>query len=674
MSMLSQTINKIVTLVVILAWLAGMTACSDSLSERSKPSGLTVKGDSITLNGNLNIPLMVEARSRALGEAPNDDLKLTLFEFDYAEGNASASFLTNVYKAELFPNEDGSTSNMKFKVTLKSASTPKVLHLMVANKEFSSNGYGSEASIVPSLSVGASADGGLSLGGDPDAYWGHVVFKDGYNSLDQYGEPVVNDELKTKLTNVPLIRNFAKVSVTSEVDNAVFDFRGFVLMNVPTSGTVAPWIRSSLSTPDLLDGNAMKKFEDITYRGILPAEVKFRNTGANSGGIILGSTEPQYMYEHPYESTRRTYIIIMGRYFDSTGAGTTGFYKIDIGKQREDGSFNYYNIIRNIHYNITIKSVNAPGKRTIQEAIDAVPFNNISAETETSSMLSISDGKNLLITNTLNHVIVDNSEPIEFMYRYIRDVDQGSGKYPDNDYKGLDVIGLVPGDVIRSVAQPEKYTDDSGAEWVLYKIYPRTPTPDVKTQEFTVVDGNGLGRTIHLIMRSPWQYAPVYKGEDGKNYYATVANGSDNMYDTANPQPETISSESGQPLTVYFNLPDGLPEAMFPLEFTLESKHQWIENNKIGTLVVTSDKSLFEENNIAIQYLKKVSYQEYCYQVNDDNIPDINDPNTTHTIRCRFLTIAEGTADNAEIRIHNPYFIPDATVEFKRKVSSDIML
>ncbi len=109
---------------------------------------------------------------------------------------------------------------------------------------------------------------------------------------------------------------------------------------------------------------------------------------------------------------------------------------------------------------------------------------------------------------------------------------------------------------------------------------------------------------------------------------------------------------------------------MFPLEFQLESKHQGIENNKMGTLLVSTGASLFDPDRIAISYIKTLSYAEYCYNyvaTDTSNDVDINSPNTKHTVRCRFLTITAADDNDAEIMIYNPYFSPNATVQFTRQ-------
>lgn len=667
MKFLYRHIFHIKVIPFALVFLVAIASCHEELPDVSSPVG---SNDGLVVTGTINIPDMQVSMTRGqMGETPKPNLKLTVLEFDKGV-NASNSFLSNIYQAELNTTSgvvNGGT--VEFKFTVKASTTPKTLHLMIADS-YLNPPYGSEATILPALTVGTTQQSS-----NPEAYWGRVEFADGLTTVDVDGNPVIRDDVRPKLSNVPVIRNFARINVTETAPN--FELLGFQLVNVPTSGTVAPWNQSSLSIPDLLNGNSMQSYAGITdiikYGGVQPSGVQFINTEADAKSSwvdgpnsSLRSTADRYLYEHPYESTRRTYLIVNGNYYASaTASWQQGFYKVDIGKMNnETGTFDYYNIIRNIQYNVVITEVSAPGTATVAEAIDRAPFNNLMAATETASMLNVSDGKNMLIVNDTNHIIVNKTDTVDVLFRYIEGV-TGSKTQNDSIPKA---IGLKVGPVIESWEGPTTYTDpNTNVKWIKYRIVPNTPTADVKTQDFSIVDGAGLGRTIHLVLRTPWQYAKLSAASDST---ATVRTGVNNSYSSATP--ETISSKAGENFTVYFNLPDGLPETMFPLEFQLEAKYQGIENNKVGTLVVNSGPSLFDPSRIAISYIKTVTYNEYLYWYTNDtsDVIDVNKKNTNHTVRCRFTTItvqSNPATNKAQILIHNPYFQPNASVGFIRQ-------
>lgn len=652
---------------VVLTALAMLCACQDIAPDETIPDST----DGLTITGSIVVPDMPQSESRGLlGDAPNQNLKLTILEFDKG-ADAEHSFLTNVYNADLKQTTDKEI--VEFSFTLKAATTPKELHLFLASNYLKPE-FGSIATLLPQLTVGVP-------GSEYEAYWGCQTFPDGFTDItESEGVPQLLDEVKTKLTRVPMIRNFAKITVTESESLNDFELLGFDIVNVPTSGTIAPWNQTESEVPTLNVGDQMKSYQEISqsYSGIVPGAAQFRNSELNAkswtvengqkdyNSKLLSPNHAEYMYEHPYESTRRSYLIVYGKYTDSNKQSTYGFYKLDIGmRNATTHDFEYYNIIRNIHYKVIITHVYAPGTATVAEAIARAPFNNLIGAVETSSMLNVSNGKNLIIVNDTNHIIVEKDQTVDILYRYIKDVT--GTKTEDNGVPH--VVGLHEGPVIKEVVNdnPEAYTDGNGVNWMKISLKINDPTSVVKTQSITIVDVEGLGRTINLVLRNPWRYARLKDSNGNESqYFATIAPNTSNLYTT--PVPQNVSCNTGEPLTVFFDLPDGLPEAMFPLDFQLESQYQGIENDKVGNLVVVTGPSLFNPNFVAISYMKTVTYAEYRYQYADNsNEVDINKPNANHTVRCRFLTINTVTdGSEGKIRIHNPYFSPDVDVTFKR--------
>lgn len=632
-------------------WLLGLAfatvACSDGDVLPTEPDVPVVKGDTFDVTVSVAMPDMATANTRGiLGEAPGTGLKLTLLEFSKGS-DSSNSFLTGIYKAETTSATNvvnGGTVN--FKVTLNLTSEPRRLHLMITD-DFVTCNYGSEATLLPTITVG---DRTLSR----EAYWGKVDFESGYATFDTDGNATLNADLKTKLQNVPVIRNFAKVSVSENLDN--FELYGFELVNVPTKGTIAPWNTRSLSVPELLDGNAMKQYSDIDYPGIVPANTNFVNQESelkawDKSGIPAGrfSKADRYFYEHPFESSRHTYIIVQGVYTytkaDGTEASALGYYKLDLGKQdAAEGTFKYYNLLRNINYNVTITSVSAPGKTSIEDAIRGVTFNNISADVNTTSMPSVSDGQNMLIVSTTSNVFVDSTTPFTLEYQYITGV--ASTKKIENDrltVQWLDkdrnvITDPTAGEVVQS------YTENTNGDFWSITITPKTPGPVTQQEFIRITDKQGLERIVSLVSHLPWNFSN-FLFQNGTLNEPTVA------------ASQNVSTSPGSAFTLYFNLPDGIPEEVFPLQFQIEADKQDIENNPIGTLTVKTDMSLFDKTKPAISYVKTVSYKEYkhLYKAGTSNDVDAGTLNTNHTVRCRFRTIVSGTGVT-NVRVYNRYF------------------
>ncbi len=628
-------IKRLTTYIAVAASLV-LGACSEETLRPDVPDAGGEEGVRVSIA----IPDMPRLATRAFGDTPAADLKLTVFEFEKGS-DPTNTFLTKIYQAETLTQTNvanGATVDFRINDLLMTES-PRVLHFVVAPQHLDAK-YASEAVVFSNLSVRDNSQ----------AYWGRVEFPNGYGTVDKNMKPQLTDEAKQKLTGVNVLRNFAKVSVeVATVATSNFQLTGFELVNVPTSGTVAPYNSGRQKFPRMFDdAGKMLGYLAVAgngsgqqgYSGIMPANCGFRNLEENfspvaDGGRPAWSTSPAYLYEHPFESTRRTYVILQGNYRPTTtDAWQTCYYKIDLVRLNEEsGMTEYYDILRNYDFHINVTGVSAPGASTASEAISGVSYNNISADVDARDMLQISDGANIVEVSKTN-IIFTNTTPVEFLYRY----SPVGGFSSETTNAKLHTNGLNAGDVIASVTDPEVYTDADGVVWVKRVITPK-PIPEAGTREqsFYVVDADGLGREIRLVAHVPYDYSDI-----------EVYPGSENGRPTSAAGQGTVSPLSGQPFTVYFNLPAGMPEAMFPLTFILESNRQNMENNPIGTLVVTSGQTGFPTTEVyevpRIKYRKTVSYAEYLYKT-DANNNLITDgagnyvENTDHTVRCRFRTI-----------------------------------
>lgn len=628
-------IKRLTTYIAVAASLV-LGACSEETLRPDVPDAGGGEGVRVSIA----IPDMPRLATRAFGDTPAADLKLTVFEFEKGS-DPTNTFLTKIYQAETLTQTNvanGATVDFRINDLLMTES-PRVLHFVVAPQHLDAK-YASEAVVFSNLSVRDNSQ----------AYWGRVEFPNGYGTVDKDMKPQLTDEAKQKLTGVNVLRNFAKVSVeVATVATSNFQLTGFELVNVPTSGTVAPYNSGRQEFPQMFDdAGKMLGYLAVAgngsgqqgYGGIMPANCGFRNLEENfspvaDGGRPAWSTRDAYLYEHPFESTRRTYVILRGNYRPTTtDAWQTCYYKIDLVRLNEEsGMTEYYDILRNYDFHINVTGVSAPGASTASEAISGVSYNNISADVDARDMLQISDGANIVEVSKTN-IIFTNTTPVEFLYRY----SPVGGFSSETTNAKLHTNGLNAGDVIASVTAPEVYTDADGVVWVKRVITPK-PIPEAGTREqsFYVVDADGLGREIRLVAHVPYDYSDI-----------EVYPGSENGRPTSAAGQGTVSPLSGQPFTVYFNLPAGMPEAMFPLTFILESNRQNMENNPIGTLVVTSGQTGFPTTEVyevpRIKYRKTVSYAEYLYKT-DANNNLITDgagnyvENTDHTVRCRFRTI-----------------------------------
>lgn len=127
-------------------------------------------------------------------------------------------------------------------------------------------------------------------------------------------KPQLTDEAKQKLTGVNVLRNFAKVSVeVATVATSNFQLTGFELVNVPTSGTVAPYNSGRQKFPRMFDdAGTMLGYLAVAgngsgqqgYSGIMPANCGFRNLEENFSPVADGGRPHGRPAPHISTSTR----------------------------------------------------------------------------------------------------------------------------------------------------------------------------------------------------------------------------------------------------------------------------------------------------------------------------------------------------------------------------------
>lgn len=631
---------KLYRYIYILIAAALASACSSEDIAPVPDSPVTDNGSTFTIRASVEIPGMAQEVSRAMETKPDyADQRLYLVEFDIAnidDDKPLNNFLRTVYEAT---DMQVVGNHVEFNVTLNKASTPKALHLIAVPKSVNLTfQYGSEGTVIP----------GVTTSGTNDAYWRRLTFPEGYGK--QTGSDwVTPDDVVEKLTMVPMVRNFAQISMVSNASG--FQLTGFAILNPPMEGSVAPWDRENMQFPEFLENKKQKDYSDMSYTGLLAGQINETLTDTDF------TAKPKFIYERPFSSIRHTQVIVKGR---RAGRDADTYYKIDLGHSN-NGIFTFYNLLRNFNYVITIKSVNADGSPTLEDAIkNGVVYNNLSFDVRTEKMFNISNGKDMLWVNFTTGVVTGKTtaaRTLRFAYRYKTDISNNGGTEANNT---VTLTNLQAGNVIESIKEIDSPADST--DWKFYEIVTKEPSDITQTQSFVVSNASsGLARTVNLVLRNPWQiirnrvFAGTYSTPDEFPYDQVTADKFENK----------VNSAVGSPITVFFTIPDNLPEAIFPLSFVLEANPQNFENNKLGTLVVKSGPSLFGTNyGTRIQYVKTITWTDYNTILDNDHITGVLVPDQTdqtkmaHRVRCRFTStndIAAGTVTN--IRVSNPYFI-----------------
>lgn len=655
---------KILKYISFLVILLAVVACSDYdvLTTNRQPE-INPDG-TFTIDVSVSVPEMMNTHTRAMGETVDySNLQLYIVAFaKKSDGDPTANTYINNYKAT---NERiGDDGMLHFDVTLLQTTEARVLHLIAVpdGVELDLGKYGSEELISR-----------LSVTGGNEAYWRRVVFPDGYGTVDVDGKFILSDDTKQKLTGVPMIRNFAQIQMNSEAND--FELEGFMVVNTPTAGTVAPWYEAKF--PEFLEKSSdgvtytQREFESLKleYPGILSGEATFENTPEEVNKADKFTTAAKFLYERPSSSLNSTVIIVKGNY-NKEGSS---YYRIDLGNKDDKGVFNIYNILRNFKYIVTVKDVTTSGESTPEKALTGVTYNNLSFDVRTQKMLNISNGTAMLwVTQTTQVVTKDENKTFYFGFKYKSDINDKTTQQNNDQIdweSSLSTANSDLKDVVTSVEEytgvPDGYSKDQYKDYKFFKITTTNIGSSTKTGSFVVVNkSTGLGREVKIIVSPPFEITRnrVFAG----NY-----NVPDQFpYDHLSWE-NKAGAKLGSPLTVFFTLDKDLPEAIFPLVFNIEADTQSIENNKIGTLDATSGFSDFPQFSTIrrIKYQKVVSYSDYKATLSVTNktgclVPDrLNDPDgkkglTIVRVRCRFTTINElskGT-EVTKLRITNPYF------------------
>lgn len=317
--------------------------------------------------------------------------------------------------------------------------------------------------------------------------------------------------------NVTLYRNQAKVTVENNTTN--FQVTGFALANFPAIGTVAPFNPEGSPTPFILS-------EDTPT---IPIGLMV-NSNQTEDDCNL---EEKYMCEDVNDYNNQTYVIIKGILDGST---EELYYKI----QLLDDLKRPYPIIRNNLYKIVIKvfSQEANGSKTFEDAKSAEASNNIYAEINKVSP-TISDTQNNILTVGSTSYLFITGGNLEIPAHYTK-----NGIAADNE---IQVYVLEDGGNILHAIQ----YDGIGTIRGYVSIVP------AGQQEATILVKAGvLSRTITVVSSAYYLFKPM----------------------TITPE---IYNGSDAPVTISFNIPNNIPNSLFPLECEITTKYLYpVDPNK----------------------------------------------------------------------------------------------
>ena len=551
------------------------------------------EGQEVVLNLSVDMGDMQSVATRAMDDNVQGTPALWLVVFD------SEGYLVEWTDAKITGTKDGVTS---FEATLHATMEKRVMHFLlnyVDDSEELEFDYGHENNVIGSLKVER----------DRDVYWQRVELPEGINgSTDQ------NGTVAKYLTKVPLVRNFSKitVSVAENEDTEGFVLDGFYVLNVPQYGTVAPFINGEFvkyyNEDARFNGVAFtpKTYATLNaegYTGAMPdADERINKHTEFESTQLLDKDDSYYLYESTYiegNKDKTVSVLLYGTY-----KGTPYWYRVDLVKPNATtGVIEYLDVLRNFAYNINITAVTA-GKTSAKDAIEQPAGNNILSSLDIAHLTNVSDGKATLEVNYTDTVLISN-DAVTVRYKF---TDKGAGTVNTNEnianetnecgyyvtYEG----NIDPDDSPISVIIANNDADDGWRDVnISVKDATITERKEVSITFFAKLSTETvLSRTVHYTLM-PQQTMLVEC-------------------------PAFVPATVGSKFNVDILIPDGLPEAMFPLDFAIESQAadetlsylaQYITPANSQTVSVKTGGSIVEgfEGKKSFQYIVTLSYDDY---------------------------------------------------------------
>ncbi|MBR4233861.1 MAG: hypothetical protein IKR96_04960 [Bacteroidales bacterium] len=584
---------------------------------RAERPDIDYEGQKVMVYFNVEMP---EPQTKALGENPNiTSLHVAVF--------GSSGYLKEYQRAEPvggYVSQEGVANKRGYRVPLSITSSKVRVHFIANGPDSLPFDY---ESVVMSK---------LTSSGGQDAYWQRIILDHGIYADKEaegyYATPPVltldpdfdldEDGTTHKMALVSLIRNFAKLTVVAlPVAQSNFTITSFCVVNVPDSGSVAPYNRNTGEFMMHYDTYPTLDALSAVYPGNLPGEsqiIKTYPTEADftnlTGGVVAAGSAV-YMYERPVPVSDATVLIVKGTYTDpENGNDYPGYYKIDLMEGSE-----YLPILRNFRYQINIQKVNRKGKSTVAGAINGAGSADISADISTASQTGISDGK-----SSISVSFTEDTLPIGGTYTlgvtFVPDVSTG---VVDNS--------LVTYELLAPDANGAVIADESDISY----------DPTTGTLTFTTTDVD----PVH--MKS--QKIRVIGTSDSSRLYREVTIRllpQQAMTVTCIP---VIEAEPGTEQTITVTIPKDLPRSIFPLQFKVEVAAKSLTPNA-GDLPVEPGETIIPgQSGSSFQFVKTVSYADYTAGYSDN----------VSSFTCEFKSII-GESDS-DVYVANPFFATGST-------------
>ena len=406
------------------------------------------------------------------------------------------------------------------------------------------------------------------------------------------------------------------------------------MLNVPNRGTVAPFINGSFvkyyeEENAQFNGATTFNPKDYAalngggYHGTMPDNDVRIQTATDAANLTsLSETTPYYLYESTYvkgSKDKTVSVLLYGTYNN-----TPYWYRVDLVKPNATtGVIEYLDILRNFAYNINITAVTA-GKTSVQDAITQPAGNNILSSLEIAHLTNVSDGTATLEVNYTDTVLI-TKDNVTIRYKF---TDNGHFTDELKQTQGI-TVDHYTNDDIRNKTDNGKCGYYVTYDGNLYFDNVSTLPISVDIADGDITNGDGW-RDVTITVKDEITGG---KKEVSVTFFALSTTGtvlSRTVHYTLMPRqtmlvecPSQVDAVVGEDVEIKILIPDGLPEAMFPLDFAVESQAygnttylaQYITPKDNVTVSVKTGGSIVDIEKLkgkkSFQYVVSLTYEQY---------------------------------------------------------------
>ena len=585
-------------LIYIFLILLGFTSCMKEDRATMEPDAT----DKVDIIFGVDLP---ETHTKVMADDPQvQNLRVAVF--------GGSGFLKEYVQADPIGYATENTTKYNYKVRLSLSDSYLKVHFIANGPATLPFKYEDEVMSVQTVS------------GNQDAYWQKIELPNGITAkkdddgvyIKENGEYVVSDETKAHFQDIPLVRNFAKIVVTSSTSD--FTPKSYLLVNKPTAGSIAPYNKLYNAFVMNYQDSTMAQLKN-SYPGNIPAAVTIDKSIPAASDFPSNPT-PVYMYERPIPTEDATFLIVYGTYSD----GEDYYYRIEL--QDANG---YYAIYRNWVYTINIKGILRPGSATPTDAANSSGSGDVSTDQKAENLTDVSDGIARIFVQYTDTTIVGNGVNVTLKYMFLPDAtstDSANGEVSDG--VGVEIAkhqvgstgAVIAGDITRASSDENHWrtlsftTTNAGevTKTESIKITGHYMNGSVPSKLFRIV-------TFHLMSLQTMQVVC---------------------------DPHDLLKGKGEKVDVLIKLPKDLPRSLFPLQLKIESSENSITPDN-DNLPVTPGKSIINGTTATYQFIKTLDYDDYLalQEASTDEWVTV----TTH-----FKTTKESS--DCDVYVANQYF------------------